>query len=90
METSINQNATESKVVHLTQEVAIAKGREEERKNRIRKRRLVVALAWIATVLVVCFLVLFIASRIGGFESMGDMFYFINQHFVYSELFRLT
>lgn len=89
MDTSTNQSNAEKRVVYPSFEAAEER-KEEIRKNRIRRRKVLVALAWTAVVLVVCFLVLFLSSKIGRFESIGDMLYFINQHFAYSELFGLS
>jgi len=54
---------------------------KEKKKQNETRRKLIIILIWILLIAGFAFLVLFLASRIGQFNSIADMFDFIKAQF---------
>ena len=87
MEDILSQDGSDQRIVYSTVPKEDAKRKKQ---YRHWKRRILTILAWTIVLLVVFFLVRLISSKVGRFESITDMLYFINQHFVYADTFKLS
>lgn len=77
MESTLRLNNNEKTVVHPELE---KNDEEYDRRYRRWKRRVPAVIAWALVVLIVAFLVLYISRKVGQFESIPDMLFFIGQH----------
>ncbi len=50
---------------------------QNKKKRRSVIKKIAIAILWVAAIAVVAFLVLFIASKVGQFNSIGDMLDYI-------------
>lgn len=81
-------SAQSGAVIYPEMDVRIRESQEKEQRNKRLKRKVLKVLAWTFVVAIVAFLVLFISSKVGQFESIADMLDFISRHFAYADLFR--
>ncbi len=51
--------------------------RKDRKKKRSTVKKVVIVLVWIAVIAAIAFLVLFLASKIGQFDSIGSMIEYI-------------
>ena len=67
--------------VTVATEATAEEKEKEDKKGKEARRKTIVAILWILLIAGFAFLVLFLASRIGQFDSIADMFDFIKEQF---------